>query len=46
MDAYGRTMVDLADCEAVEVVELDVDALATFRERFSVLADADSFVIK
>lgn len=46
VDAYGRTMVDLADCEAVEVVELDVDALATFRERFSVLADADSFVIK
>ncbi|MBQ8366631.1 MAG: nitrilase family protein [Alistipes sp.] len=46
VDAYGRTMTDLADGEAVEVVELDMDALTTFRKRFNVLADADSFVIK
>ncbi|MBQ3248394.1 MAG: nitrilase family protein [Alistipes sp.] len=46
VDAYGRTMADLAECEAVEVVELDMDALAAFRVRFNVLADADSFVIK
>ena len=46
VDAYGRTMADLAEGEAVEVVELDMDALAAFRVRFNVLADADSFVIK
>lgn len=46
VDAYGRTITDLADGEAVEVVELDMDALTTFRKRFNVLADADSFVIK
>lgn len=46
VDAYGRTMVDLADGEGMAVVELDMDALVTFRERFNVLADADSFVIK
>lgn len=46
VDFYGRDMVDMADSEAVEVVELDVDALMSFRDRFAAWRDADNFEIK
>ena len=32
--------------EGVEVVELDMEALQRFREKFNVAADADDFDIK
>ena len=46
VDAYGRTVVDLADSESVAVVELDMDALVAFRNRFNVSSAADDFEIR
>lgn len=46
VDAYGRTVVDLAERADIAIVELDMEALNSFRVRFNVAADADSFEIK
>lgn len=45
VDYCGRDVVDMASCEGVEVVELDMEALQRFRERFNVSLDADDFNI-
>ena len=45
IDFYGRAMVDLEDRAEVTTVELDCEALETFRRKFAVAADADSFNI-
>jgi predicted amidohydrolase len=45
VDYCGRDIVDMASCEGVEVVELDMEALQRFRERFNVSLDADDFNI-
>ena len=46
IDFYGREVVDMSSREGVEVVELDMEALQRFREKFNVAADADDFDIK
>lgn len=45
IDARGVAMVDMASAEGVEVVEIDIEALNTFRKRFNVGVDADDFVL-
>lgn len=45
VDSYGRTVVELEDRAEVATVELDMEALVAFRQRFDVAADADDFVI-
>ena len=46
IDFYGREVIDMSSREGVEVVELDMEALQRFREKFNVAADADDFDIK
>lgn len=43
VDAYGKTVAELADAEGAVAAELDLARLARFREKFAVLADADAF---
>ncbi|MBO7235083.1 MAG: nitrilase family protein [Alistipes sp.] len=45
IDHLGRTIVDATNRECVEVVEMDVEDVARFRERFNVSRDADNFEI-
>jgi predicted amidohydrolase len=45
VDYCGRDVVDMASREAIEIVELDFEALHRFREKFNVYADADNFDI-
>lgn len=45
VDFCGREVVDMADAEGVEVVEIDIEALQRFRAKFNVAADADMFEI-
>lgn len=45
IDARGVAMVDMSSKEGVEVVEVDIEALVAFRQRFNVGADADDFVL-
>lgn len=46
IDYYGRTAADLETEEGVAIVELDLEGLRSFREKFNVSADADCFEIK
>ncbi len=43
IDAYGRVMVGMGGEAGAAMVEIDLDALNKFREKFPVLADADTF---
>lgn len=45
IDFLGETIVDLGDSPAVQTVELDLQALRAFRERFPAHLDADPFTL-
>ena len=47
IDPYGRTIAECErDKECIAEAELDMESLATFREKFPVLRDADCFSIQ
>lgn len=46
IDSRGVALVDMEASAGVAVVELDMERLASFRERFNVAADADDFVLR
>lgn len=43
IDAYGRTVLDLGTQQGAQMAEIDLAKLNSFREKFAVLNDADSF---
>lgn len=45
VDYYGRCMVECGDKEQVANVEIDIDKLNAFRDKFNVSADADQFTM-
>ena len=45
VDHMGRIVVDAAEQEVIEVVEIASEEIARFRERFNVARDADNFEI-
>lgn len=45
IDYYGRDVVDMGDGCGVNTVELDIEAMAMFREKFDVGRDADNFTL-
>ncbi len=45
VDHMGRIVVDAAEREVIEVVEIASEEIARFRERFNVARDADNFEI-
>lgn len=45
IDFYGRDVVDMGERCGVESVELDVEAMMNFRDRFNVGCDADDFIL-
>ena len=45
VDYYGRCMVECGDEEQVANVEIDIDKLNAFRDKFNVSADADQFTM-
>ena len=45
IDYFGRCMVDCGSGECVANVEIDIDKLNAFRDKFNVSADADQFTM-
>ena len=45
IDYYGRCIVECGDDECVANVEVDIDKLNAFRDKFNVSADADQFTM-
>jgi predicted amidohydrolase len=45
VDSYGRAIVELEGAD-MATVELDMEALNTFRTKFNVGADADTFTME
>ena len=43
---YGHALVLLDDKEQAATVDLDIDALYHFRERFPVLEEADTYIMR